>query len=243
MEPAHTSLLSSVQQLFQTASRTPLIEVTLLGAPIKPDCINELQGIDTMLCETISRCCNVQLSDDAWTQASLPLRLGGIGTQRMADVALPAYISSMDATSELHPHHCKCGRMTDKFGHHSLSCCHDPGRLPHHAALNDVVTQGLAAAGITAILEPQATHLLDCSINPGTAARSPEARKRHKYAALSQLYDFVPLVVETTGFLGQDFTHLIQDLVDASRKKLVNPMRPLGSVSESALLWSLACIF
>ncbi|KAK3886581.1 hypothetical protein Pcinc_009229 [Petrolisthes cinctipes] len=62
---------------------------------------DELQGIDTRLREAISRCCNVQLSDDAWTQASLPLCLGGIGTRRMADVALPAYISSMDATREL----------------------------------------------------------------------------------------------------------------------------------------------
>ncbi|KAK3860139.1 hypothetical protein Pcinc_016294 [Petrolisthes cinctipes] len=131
-EPAHNSRLSAALQLFQTASQTPLVEVTLLGAPIKPDVISEslsliktttdtliektskigihlalfflshyasvprsiylmcsapiymapveLQGINTMLCEAISRCCNVQLNDDAWTQASLPLRLGGIGT-------------------------------------------------------------------------------------------------------------------------------------------------------------------
>ncbi|KAK3860138.1 hypothetical protein Pcinc_016295 [Petrolisthes cinctipes] len=37
------------------------------------------------------------------------------------------------------PHHSKCGGMTDKFGHHSLSCHHDPGRLPRHTAFNDVV--------------------------------------------------------------------------------------------------------
>ncbi|KAK3887057.1 hypothetical protein Pcinc_008822 [Petrolisthes cinctipes] len=57
-----------------------------------------------------------------------------------------------------------------------------------------------------------ATHLLYCFVSPGTAARAAEARKRQKYAALRQHYDFVPLAVETTGVLGQDFTHLIQDL-------------------------------
>ncbi|KAK3879130.1 hypothetical protein Pcinc_016289 [Petrolisthes cinctipes] len=111
-EPAHNSRLNAALQLFQTASQTPLVEVTLLGAPIKPDVISEslsliktttdtliektskigihlshyasvprsiylmcsapiymapveLQGINTMLCEAISRCCNVQLNDDA----------------------------------------------------------------------------------------------------------------------------------------------------------------------------------
>ncbi|KAK3886582.1 hypothetical protein Pcinc_009230 [Petrolisthes cinctipes] len=132
--------------------------------------------------------------------------------------------------------------MTDKFGYHSLSCRYDPGRLPRHAALNDMVYRGLAAAGIVAILEPRgldrgdgcrpdglsiypfrggrmllwdatctntftATHLLDCSVSPGAAAR-----KRHKYGALRQRYDFVPLAVETTGVLSQDLNHFIQDL-------------------------------
>ena len=49
----------------------------------------------------ITRTCNITISDDSWLQASLPIRMGGIGVRRMEDVALPAYISSMSATQEL----------------------------------------------------------------------------------------------------------------------------------------------
>ncbi|KAK3880598.1 hypothetical protein Pcinc_014919 [Petrolisthes cinctipes] len=174
-EPAHNSHLSAAQQLFQATSKTPLADVTLLCASIKLDGISESLSLIKTTTETlITRCYNVQLSDDAWTQASLTLRLGGIRTRRMADIALPAYISSMDVIRELvdqarllatasshigawlsalpieclglllpddavrigmalrlgvpvqQPHRCKCDGMTNKFGHHSLSCHHNP---------------------------------------------------------------------------------------------------------------------
>ena len=54
------------------------------------------------------------------------------------------------------PHRCLCGAMTDSFGYHNLSCHRNPGRLPRHAALNDVVYRALAASGVVAILEPRA---------------------------------------------------------------------------------------
>ena len=60
-----------------------------------------LNAIDDLMREATSRRCNISMDDDAWTQASLPVRLGGIGVRRVADTALPAYIVSMDATKEL----------------------------------------------------------------------------------------------------------------------------------------------
>ena len=45
--------------------------------------------------------------------------------------------------------------MADRLGHHNLSCRRDPGRLPRHAALNDVVFRALGAAGVVAVLEPR----------------------------------------------------------------------------------------
>ena len=40
-------------------------------------------------------------AQDSWTQATLPVGLGGLGLRRAADVALPAYLSSMAAASHL----------------------------------------------------------------------------------------------------------------------------------------------
>ena len=222
-----------------------------------------LRAIDERLRDATSLRCNVQLDEDSWTQASLPLRLGGLGVRRLTDVALPAYIASAEASRELvctinrrpdgdrparlepaieafitnqcpdhdpslglsqrsldesaskhrlddlltranqfdrarllaaaaphsgawlsavpveclglllpdeavrtnvalrlgrqvqHPHRCRCGEMSDALGYHSLSCYRNTGRLPRHAALNDVVYRALAAAGLVAILEPR----------------------------------------------------------------------------------------
>ena len=228
-----------------------------------------LRAIDEQMREASSRCCNVLLDDDFWTQASPPLRFGGLGVRRLEDVALPAYIASVEASRDLvcsinrrsngdrpahlttaietfageqcpdlnpdlpltqrlldeaackhrqdtllaqanqidrarllaaaalhsgawlsaipveclglllpddavrvgvalrpgtrvqQPHCCRCGTMADAFGYHSLSCHRNPGRLPRHAALNDLVYRALAAAVLVAILEPQGLHRSD----------------------------------------------------------------------------------
>ena len=45
--------------------------------------------------------CNVQLDDTAWKQASLPLQYGGLGVRNCTDLALPCYLSSLNACAEL----------------------------------------------------------------------------------------------------------------------------------------------
>ena len=44
--------------------------------------------------------------------------------------------------------------MVDKHGLHPLSCRYSAGRIPRHAALNDVIKRGLDSAGVPSILEP-----------------------------------------------------------------------------------------
>ena len=44
---------------------------------------------------------NVELSDDAWTQAMLPVADGGLGIRRATDIALPAYLSSVAGSHAL----------------------------------------------------------------------------------------------------------------------------------------------
>lgn len=332
----------------------PRATYLLRAAPVHATA-EPLEAIDELMREATSRCCNVQLDDDSWTQASLPLRLGGLGVRRLADVALPAYIASLEASRDLvctinrrptgdrlarldsaletftgnqcpdlntepgltqrtldeaaskhrldnllaranqvdrarllaaaaphsgawlsaipveslglllpdeavrvnvalrlgtrvqQPHRCRCGVTTDALGHHSLSCHRNPGRLPRHAALNDVVYRALAAAGMVATLEPRGldrgdgrrpdgvtvfpfrrgrmlmwdttcvntfstTYIINCATTAGAAALAAEERKRQRYAALAQRYDFMPLAVETTGVLGPAFSDLLQDI-------------------------------
>ena len=52
------------------------------------------------------------------------------------------------------PHRCRCGAVVDRLGLHPLSCRYSAGRLPRHAALNDVVKRALTTAGIPSYLEP-----------------------------------------------------------------------------------------
>ena len=49
---------------------------------------------------TLQQILNVELSDESWDQATLPVADGGLGTRRATDIALPAYLSSV---SGLHP--------------------------------------------------------------------------------------------------------------------------------------------
>ena len=49
---------------------------------------------------------------------------------------------------------CSCSRRMDARDLHGLSCKFRAGRLPRHAALNDIIKRGLQSAGVPSILEP-----------------------------------------------------------------------------------------
>jgi hypothetical protein len=227
----------------------------------------DLRAFDDVIRRTVTTISNVHFDDTMWTQAVLPVGLGGLGVRCSYDVALPGYIASLHSTgplvdailsqvhglapaaelveaaittwrersgSEEEPegrdrakqsawdivaakktlegilsranqvararllaaarqesglwlhaipipslgthldaqtlriavahrvgasvcrrHTCKCGRVTDVFGHHALSCRFSAGRLPRHSAINDVVKRALQSAGLPAHLEPQ----------------------------------------------------------------------------------------
>ena len=52
------------------------------------------------------------------------------------------------------PHRCRCGAAIDSRGLHVLSCQLSAGRLPRHAALNDIIKRALLSAGVPSVLEP-----------------------------------------------------------------------------------------
>lgn len=116
-----------------------------------------------------------------------------------------------------------CGGVGDRLGHHNLSCWRDTECLPHDASLKDVLYQALSAASVVAVLNQGASvdcgdrhqpdnitislfcqgrmlvwdasyvntfsnfHLLEC------ATQAVEDCRHHRYTALSQRYDFVPV--------------------------------------------------
>ena len=60
-----------------------------------------LQEIDDTVKSTLTDVCNVQLDSASWTQASLPMRYGGLGVRSVARLALPCYIASLNAAAPL----------------------------------------------------------------------------------------------------------------------------------------------
>ncbi|XP_072937198.1 uncharacterized protein [Epargyreus clarus] len=62
---------------------------------------NILNDIDTIILNTLSSVSNCQISDRAWTQASLPIRYGGLGVRKISSVSLPAFLSSTHSTQDL----------------------------------------------------------------------------------------------------------------------------------------------
>ena len=229
-----------------------------------------LQEIDNTIRDAVTSITNVDLQQQAWAQASLPVNLGGLGIRKATDIALPAFISSFISTKDLvasilssqtgqvhnglsvdeevltaainawkgdsdlvepqgtsrgkqkawdtiiakatqesllndanqlararllaaarpesglwlhaipcprmgthlspdtlkvaialrvgaqvcYPLICACGSPIDAGGLHALACFRNPGCIPRHSALNDVIQRALRSAGIPSILEP-----------------------------------------------------------------------------------------
>ena len=63
---------------------------------------------------------NVSFDDIGWIQATLPIRLGGIGLRRASDLALPAYLASISASQSLISEITQPGNIP-----HALDSCFD----------------------------------------------------------------------------------------------------------------------
>ena len=72
----------------------------LRSAPVYLDQVG-LDKIDETLRATAASITNVDMSDQAWQQASLPVRFGGLGLRKAASLALPCYISSVERSRDL----------------------------------------------------------------------------------------------------------------------------------------------
>ena len=60
-----------------------------------------LADFDDCLKSCATDICNVSFDDIGWIQATLPIRLGGIGLRHTSDLALPTYLASISASQSL----------------------------------------------------------------------------------------------------------------------------------------------
>ena len=63
-----------------------------------------LQRFDELLRSAVGRITNSALSDIQLLQASLPIKLGGLGVRRVTSLAIPAYLASAASTRTLQDH-------------------------------------------------------------------------------------------------------------------------------------------
>ena len=60
-----------------------------------------LEKVDKIIRNTLTSILNVALDDRAWQQATLPIRLGGLGVRKISSISLPAFLSSVYGTGKL----------------------------------------------------------------------------------------------------------------------------------------------
>lgn len=61
----------------------------------------ELNIMDNLIKSTMEQIINSHLVEQKWTISSLPVRFGGLGVRKITDVALPAFLSSVNSVTEL----------------------------------------------------------------------------------------------------------------------------------------------
>ena len=61
-----------------------------------------LSAIDTTLRTALSNIVNINIADNQWIQASLPVKAGGLGIRSVSSIASSAFLASVSSTVQLH---------------------------------------------------------------------------------------------------------------------------------------------
>jgi hypothetical protein len=72
-----------------------------------------LQRLDEQIRKTLSKILNLNLNDNQWKQASLPVKYGGLGIRSVKDLALPCFISSVQSCSEYAEELSQCEQLEE----------------------------------------------------------------------------------------------------------------------------------
>ena len=133
---AHTGLFLLVH--FTAA---PRLTYLLRSAPLYRE-QGPLLSVDRAVRETLSAVTNTVIDDEAWEQASLPLRFGGLGVRPVTELALPCHLASLHA----------CLPLTQDILHSPESCELTPALQRARA---DAATK---LGGATQLIPPSESH-------------------------------------------------------------------------------------
>jgi hypothetical protein len=152
-------------------------------------------------------------------------------------------------------HRCKCGATTDSMGKHCFSCKKNPGKTVRHNMLNQIISNNLQAMGLPNKLEPTnlinanglrpdgvsnlpfkhgkslvwdftSPHpLCQSRLHQCNVADQAEARKVEKYAALEDIYHFIPIAIDTLGGYGVQARRLVSFMGRSLAEKFNDPRR------------------
>jgi hypothetical protein len=88
----------SALYLLRNCFAMPKLTYFLRSSPcfLKP---NILKRYDTIIKDALVKILNIQLPEEAWSQATLPVAKGGLGLRPATEVALAGYLSSVHASS------------------------------------------------------------------------------------------------------------------------------------------------
>ena len=92
--PAHDALI-----ILRSSLGAPKLTYVLRSSPCAGHVA--LDTFDKSLRNTLCRVLNIDLSDDQWAQASLPIRMGGLGVRSVSLLASSAFLASAAGTRDL----------------------------------------------------------------------------------------------------------------------------------------------
>jgi hypothetical protein len=85
--------------LLRSSFAIPRLQYLLRTSPCSSS--TETTRFDEIVREALASICNARLNSDSWSQASLPIRWGGIGVRSTVDLAPSAFLSSLLASSSI----------------------------------------------------------------------------------------------------------------------------------------------
>jgi hypothetical protein len=181
---SYDELSRAVERLQLISSHDALVLLkNCLGGPklqhvlrTSPCCEHpKLFDLDNLLRSAVTKICNVSLSDDQWTQASLPVRSGGLGVRSVSKLASSAFLASAASTLPLQTlilQKCQVNEEDTRaslFNWQSLSASQEPAH-PHNTSQR---------AWDTAIAQQTFQALLDASTEQYHRARLLAASAAH----------------------------------------------------------------
>ena len=166
---AHDALV-----LLKNSLSAPKLQYTLRAACCEGHDL--LSAFDKVLRSALCRICNVTLTDQQWLQASLPVRVGGLGIRRVSSLATSAFLASAAGTRDLQD---RVLRLTDGAADTVFDVClasqlsKVPMQQPNRSTAHKQRTWDKA------VVEAEFNHLLSCYSEPTHRARLLAAAAPH----------------------------------------------------------------